>query len=170
MPLQSRFPKKGPPFPSHVYSSSSSQRSSPIFKFEKAFEEFFLNERDYKETLRRHNYRKPRRKASPSEQVGLISIYDSKEEKHKDNLQEQEVPSHQEEPTQEQTLEKVHIPNKKCTKRTNWQAMVSNMRGKKVQTHHDDEVMYIFTPTKQSYNNNLNNILIRTSFGEEERT
>jgi hypothetical protein len=48
--------------------------------------------------------------------------------------------------------------------------MVSNMRGKKVQTHHDDEVMYIFTPTKQSYNNNLNNILIRTSFGEEERT
>ncbi len=37
-------------------------------------------------------------------------------------------------------------------------------------THYDDEVRYIFTSTEQSYNNNLKNILLWTSFGEEERT
>jgi hypothetical protein len=46
--------------------------------------------------------------------------------------QEQEVPLHQEEPTQDQIPKKVHIPNKKRTKRTNWQAMVANLHGKKV--------------------------------------
>ncbi len=48
--------------------------------------------------------------------------------------------------------------------------MATNMRGKKVQTHQDDEVRYIFTPTKHSYNNNLKNILLWTSFKGEERT
>jgi len=38
-----------------------------------------------------------------------------------------------------------------------------------VHTHQDDEIMYVFTPTKQSYNGNLKNILLSTSFGEEER-
>jgi len=49
--------------------------------FEKAFETIFKNERDCKETLRRYNFRKPRREASPSEQVNPISIFNSKEEK-----------------------------------------------------------------------------------------
>jgi hypothetical protein len=30
--------------------------------------------------------------------------------------------------------------------------------------------MYIFTPIEQTYNNNLNNIFLLTSFKEEERT
>jgi hypothetical protein len=64
--------------------------------------------------------------------------------------------------------EKFHIPNKKCTKRTNQQAMVVNLCGKKVQTHQGDEVRYAFTPIKQSYNSNLKNILLWTSFGKEE--
>jgi len=81
LPLQYGFQKKGPPFLSHVYSSSSSQRSSPIFMFEKSFETIFKNERDCKETLRRYNFRKPRREASPSEQVNPISISDSKKGK-----------------------------------------------------------------------------------------
>jgi hypothetical protein len=38
LPLQSRSPERGSPFPSPIYSSSSSQRSSPLSKFEKAFE------------------------------------------------------------------------------------------------------------------------------------
>jgi hypothetical protein len=42
--------------------------------------------------------------------------------------------------------------------------------GKKVHTQQDDEVRYIFTPTKHSYNNNLKNILFWISFGKEERT
>jgi hypothetical protein len=54
-------------------------------------------------------------------------------------------------------------------KRTNWQAMAANMRGKKVQTHQVDEVRYVFTPIEQSYNSNLKNILLWTSFGEEEK-
>ncbi len=38
LPLQSRSPKKGLPFPSPIYSSSYFQKSSPISKFERAFE------------------------------------------------------------------------------------------------------------------------------------
>jgi hypothetical protein len=38
LPLQSRSPERGSPFPSPIYSSSSSQRSFPLSKFEKAFE------------------------------------------------------------------------------------------------------------------------------------
>ncbi len=68
------------------------------------------------------------------------------------------------------TPKKVHISNKKCTKRTNQQTMAVNLCGKKVQTHQDDEVRYIFIPIEQNYNNNLKNILLWTSFGEEERT
>ncbi len=38
--------------------------------------------------------------------------------------------------------------------------MVANFCGKKVQIQQDDEVRYIFTPTKKSYNNNLKNIML----------
>jgi hypothetical protein len=61
-----------------------------ISKFEKAFEVIRINKRDYKETLRRYNFRKPRREAGPSEQVNLISIFNFEKEKHKDNLQQEE--------------------------------------------------------------------------------
>jgi len=95
LPLQFRSPKICPHFPSPIYSSSSSHKSYLTSKFEKAFEVIFKNERDCKETLRRYNFRKPRRKAGPSEQVSLISIFDLEEEKQKDDLQqEQEAPLH----------------------------------------------------------------------------
>ncbi len=127
-------------------------------------------DRDYNETLRRYNFKKPKRKAF-NEEFDSTSIYDYKEEKQKDNLQrDQEVPLHQEEPTQEQIPKKIHIPNKKHTKKTNQQlALATNLCGKKVQTHQDDEVRYIFTPIEQNYNSNLKNILFWTSFGEEEK-
>jgi len=48
--------------------------------------------------------------------------------------------------------------------------MVVNLHGKKMQIHQDDVVKYIFIPIEHSYNNNLKNILLWTSFGEEERT
>jgi hypothetical protein len=83
------------PFPSLVYSSSSSHNSSLISKFEKTFEVIRKNKRDYKETLKRYNFRKPKRKAGPSDQVSLISISNSKEEKQKDDLQQkQKMPLH----------------------------------------------------------------------------
>ncbi len=47
--------------------------------------------------------------------------------------------------------------------------MDGNPCGKKVQTYQDDEVKYVFNPTKHSYNSNLKNILLWTSFGEEEK-
>jgi len=47
--------------------------------------------------------------------------------------------------------------------------MATNLRGKKVCIHQDDEIEYIFTPIKQSYNSNLKIILLWTSFGEEEK-
>ncbi len=47
--------------------------------------------------------------------------------------------------------------------------MATNMHGKKVQSHQDDEVKYIFTPTKQSYNNDLKNILLQTRSRKEEK-
>ncbi len=77
---------------------------------------------------------------------------------------------HQKEYIQEQILEETHITNKNCKKRRSQQAMAAHLRGKKVQTHQDDEVRYIFTPTYQSYNSNLKNILFWTNFREEERT
>jgi hypothetical protein len=39
--------------------------------------------------------------------------------------------------------------------------------GKKMHIHKDDEVRYIFTPTR--YNRSLKHILLWTSFGKEER-
>jgi hypothetical protein len=33
--------------------------------------------------------------------------------------------------------------------------MVGNLRGKKVWTHQDDEVRYVFTPMEQNYNSNF---------------
>jgi hypothetical protein len=66
------FQKKGLPFPFPVYSSSF---SFPISKFEKTFEVTRKNERDYKETLRKYSFRKPRREVGFSEQVNPISIF-----------------------------------------------------------------------------------------------
>ncbi len=119
--------------------------------------------------MRRYNFRKPKRKGGPSEQVDMISISDYEDELQKDNLQQEQVPLHQEEPTQEKIPKRVHIPSKKCRKRTSQQAMAAHMRGKKVQTYQDDEVRYVFIPTYQSYNSNMNNILLWTSSREEER-
>jgi hypothetical protein len=79
LPLQFRSPQKSPPSPFSVYYSSS-QKSSPIFKYEKAFEAIRKNERDCKETLRRYIFRKPRKHVGPNEQVSPISILDSKED------------------------------------------------------------------------------------------
>jgi len=70
---------------------------------------------------------------------------------------------------QEQILERIHIPNKNHTKITSQQIMVANLHGKKVHSHQDDEIMYVFTPTKQSYNGNLKNILFWISSRKEER-
>ncbi len=50
--------------------------------------------------MRRYNFRKPKREVGSNEQVGPISISDFEEEKQKDDLQ-QEVPLHQEKPTQD---------------------------------------------------------------------
>jgi hypothetical protein len=47
--------------------------------------------------------------------------------------------------------------------------MVANLHGKKLGIYQDDEIKYIFTPTEQSYNCNLKNILLWTSFRGEER-
>ncbi len=47
--------------------------------------------------------------------------------------------------------------------------MATNLCGKKVRAHQDDEIRYVITPTKHSYNSNLNNILLWTSSREEER-
>jgi hypothetical protein len=64
-----------------VYSSSSSQISSSSSNFEKVFEAIFKNDKDCKETLKRYNFRKPKKEASTSEQVSPISISDYKKEK-----------------------------------------------------------------------------------------
>jgi len=70
--------------------------------------------------LRRYNFRKPKKEVNTSEQVRSTSIFDFEEDKQRDNLQQhQEAPSQQDEPTHEQTSEKVHILNKKCSKRRN---------------------------------------------------
>lgn len=77
----------------------------------------------------------------------MISIFDFEEEKQKGKLQlDQEVPLHQEELARKPILEKVHIPSKKCMKKTNQEVMATNLCGKKVQTHQGDEVRCIFTP------------------------
>jgi hypothetical protein len=55
-------------------------------------------------------------------------------------------------------------------KKTSQQVMVVNLCGKKVQIHDDDEVRYVFTPIKQNYNNNLENILLWTNSRKEKRT
>jgi hypothetical protein len=70
-----RSPERGLPFP-FVYSSSSFHKSSPISKFEKAFEAITKNEGDYTKTLRRYSFRRPQKKAGRNEQVNPISIFD----------------------------------------------------------------------------------------------
>ncbi len=85
LPLQYRSLERGSIFSSLVYSSSSSQKSSLISKFERIFEKIRKNEKDCQETLKRYSFRKPKRHASSSEQVGPISISYSKEDHKKDN-------------------------------------------------------------------------------------
>jgi hypothetical protein len=75
-------------FSSLVYSSFSFQKSSSISKFERNFEAIKKNERDYKETLRKYSFRKPKRQAGPNEQVSLIFVSDSEEDHQKDDLQQ----------------------------------------------------------------------------------
>jgi hypothetical protein len=52
------------------------------------FEVIRKNNKDCKKTLRKYNFKKLRRKASTSEHVGPIFIFDSKEEWEWDNLQQ----------------------------------------------------------------------------------
>ncbi len=47
--------------------------------------------------------------------------------------------------------------------------MVAKLHGKKMRTYQDDEIRYVFTPTKQSYNGNLKKIFLWTSSRKEER-
>jgi hypothetical protein len=49
-----------------------------LSKVEKSFEAIRKNDKDYKKTLKRDSFRKPIKKASTSEQVGPISISNSK--------------------------------------------------------------------------------------------
>ncbi len=102
---------------------------------------------DYREILKRYNFRKPKREVNPSEQIDLISIFDFEEKKHKDNSQQQQkLPLHQQKHVKDQIPQEIQIPNKKCKKRINRQTMVGNMCGKKVQNDQDDEVRYVFIP------------------------
>jgi hypothetical protein len=77
------------PFSFPIYSSSSSQKSFLISKFENFFEEINKNEKDCKETLRRYNFKRPRKQAGPSEQFSPIFISNSKEDHQRDDLQQQ---------------------------------------------------------------------------------
>jgi hypothetical protein len=49
--------------------------------------------------------------------------------------QQQQSPLHQEEYIQEQIQKRVCSPNKKRTKKTSWQAMATNLCGKKMHIH-----------------------------------
>jgi hypothetical protein len=60
---------------------------------------------------------------------------------------QQQSPLYQDEYIQKKILEIVNIPNMKRTKRTSQQAMATNICGKKMRTHQDDEGRYVFTPT-----------------------
>jgi hypothetical protein len=53
--------------------------------------------------------------------------------------------------------------------KTSQQAMATNMHGKKMRIHTDDEVRYVFIPIEQSYNSNLKNILLWTNSRKEKR-
>jgi predicted RNA methylase len=75
-------------FSSLVYSSFSFQKSSPISKFERAFEAIRKNEKNCKETLRKYSFREPKRQAGPNEQVSPIFVLDSEEDHQKDDLQQ----------------------------------------------------------------------------------
>jgi hypothetical protein len=86
--LKFRSAERGPPSPSPAYYSSS-QRSSPLSKFERDFQTIRKNNRDCKETLKKYNLGKPRKKACTSEWVGLILSSNFEEEQEQDNLQQQ---------------------------------------------------------------------------------
>jgi hypothetical protein len=51
-----------------------------LFKFEKYFETIIKNNKNCKENLKMHNSRKSRREVNTNEHVGLILIFDSKED------------------------------------------------------------------------------------------
>jgi hypothetical protein len=76
------------PFSAFSYFIFSSQRSSSLSKFEKAFEAIRKNDRNCKETLKRSSFRKPKRKEGTNEQVDPISNFDFEKEKKRDNLQQ----------------------------------------------------------------------------------
>ncbi len=78
--LLSKSLERSLPFLSVVYYYYSSHKSSLISKFERAFKAIKINERGYKETLRRYNFKEPRRQVGSSEQVNPISISNSKED------------------------------------------------------------------------------------------
>jgi hypothetical protein len=59
-----------------------------LFKFEKAFEAIKKNDKNYKFFLKKYNSRKPKREVGTSEHVGSISIFDSKKDREKDDLQQ----------------------------------------------------------------------------------
>jgi hypothetical protein len=141
--LWSRSPKRGLPFSSHVYYSSSSQKSFSLFKFEKTFEAIRKND---KETSRRYNFRKPRKLASTIEQVGMISILTLKRRSRGMFCNNIKRCHHNKRSLARSKFQiKFTFQTISATKKRNKQAMVANLRGKKVQTHHDDEVKYIFT-------------------------
>ncbi len=77
--MQSRSPERNPLFPSPI-NYSSSQISFSLSKFEKYFGAIRKNDKNCQETLRRDNFKKPRKEASTSEQVGPISISNFEEE------------------------------------------------------------------------------------------
>jgi hypothetical protein len=52
-----------------------------LSKFDKTFEAIRKNDKDCKKNLKRYSIKKSKRTTSKNEQVGLISIFDSKEEK-----------------------------------------------------------------------------------------
>ncbi len=61
--------------------------------------------------MRRYSFKKFRRQVGLSEQVDPISITNLEEDHQKDDLQQQQLPLHQEEHTQVHILERIHIPN-----------------------------------------------------------
>jgi hypothetical protein len=94
LPLKSRFLEISSPFSTPIYSSSS-QRSSPLSKFERVFEAIKKNNKNCKEIVRKYNFKKPKKEIGTSEQVGPIFISDTKEKRKWDDLQQ-----HQERPSQ----------------------------------------------------------------------
>ncbi len=93
MPLHFRSLEKGLPFPILVYYFSS-PRASLLSKFDSAFKVTKKNNKDCKETFKKYSFKKLRREACTSEQVGPIFISDTKKEREWDDLQQQQKKDH----------------------------------------------------------------------------